>query len=668
MLALRPSRFMPALRFVLALLVVGLIEVPGAARQTTTARSPENASYSIDARLDPVNRLIYATGRLTWRNIAPVPATELRFHLYWNAWRSPNSTWMRERALAGTPVRALRDEDLALIDVTKLALAGTAPVDLLPRARFISPDDGNAEDRTVLSVPLDRPVAPGETIDVDMSWNAHVPRAVSTAGVIDNTFFVAQWFPKIGVLDANGWNCHQYHAATEFFADFGAYDVRLTVPAGWIVGATGKEVSQTDAGSGATTHRFVERDVHDFAWVTSPSLVEVRDRFAEPGLPAVDLRLLLQPDHRRETERHLTAARATLKLYGQWFGPYPYDHLTIVDPVPIFNEAAQGASTGGMEYPTLVTTGMRWFSPWAGTAPQAVTVHEIGHQFLYGVVATNEVEHAWMDEGINTYAAARVLDETYPDRFVMVNRYFGGLAAWAFDDARWTRIVDGDRLNGLRPFASADSLTTPTWKMRPRAAGVISYNKTALALHTLERVVGWDVMQRILATYYARGSFRHPAPDEFYAIASEVSGQDLTWFFDAAFRSASSFDYRVESVTAIAADQTAPASPAATTISTVVVRRDGDGVFPIDVRVTFDDGSSVTERWDGRERSYAFRYRRGAHVKTVEVDPDRVLLLDLNYTNNSWTAQPHAAAAADRWTLHWIAWLEQVLVTYAFFS
>jgi len=204
--------------------------------------------------------------------------------------------------------------------------------------------------------------------------------------------------------------------------------------------------------------------------------------------------------------------------------------------------------------------------------------------------------------------------------------------------------------------------------MRPRAAGIISYNKTALALHTLERVVGWDVMQKILATYYARGSFRHPAPDEFYAIASEVSGQDLTWFFDAAFRSASSFDYRVESVTAIAADQTAPASPAATTISTVVVRRDGDGVFPIDVRVTFDDGSSVTERWDGRERSYAFRYRRGAHVKTVEVDPDRVLLLDLNYTNNSWTAQPHAAAAADRWTLHWIAWLEQVLVTYAFFS
>ena len=138
MLALRLSRLMPALRFVLALLLVGWLEAPGAARQTSAARSPENSSYAIDARLDPVNRLLYATGRLTWRNIAPVPATELRFHLYWNAWRSPNSTWMRERALAGAPVRTPRDEDLALIDVTKLALAGTTPVDLLSRALHFS--------------------------------------------------------------------------------------------------------------------------------------------------------------------------------------------------------------------------------------------------------------------------------------------------------------------------------------------------------------------------------------------------------------------------------------------------------------------------------------------------------------------------------------------------
>jgi hypothetical protein len=98
------------------------------------------------------------------------------------------------------------------------------------------------------------------------------------------------------------------------------------------------------------------------------------------------------------------------------------------------------------------------------------------------------------------------------------------------------------------------------------------------------------------------------------------------------------------------------------------VNRLGDGVFPIDVRVTFDDGASVVERWDGRDRWHAFHYRRAARVSTVEVDPNRVLLLDVNYTNNSWTARPHAAAAARKWSLRWLTWLEELLITDSFFS
>jgi hypothetical protein len=157
---------------------------------------------------------------------------------------------------------------------------------------------------------------------------------------------------------------------------------------------------------------------------------------------------------------------------------------------------------------------------------------------------------------------------------------------------------------------------------------------------------------------------------------NEVSGQNLTWFFDAVHRSAAVFDYGVAGVTAQPSNPRGLVGDAGATFSsgggrldsTVVIRRYGDGVFPVDVRVTFSDGTKTSERWDGRDRWHAFRYRKAATVRAVEVDPDHVLLLDVNYTNNSWTSQPHASEAARKWSFRWLTWLEEVLLTYGFFA
>jgi hypothetical protein len=653
---------MRSLRGLLAALVMLTLSQGVIALQEPPPRSPRNASYRLEATLDPVNRLILGRGRLTWRNIATVPATELRFHMYWNAWRHPSSSWLREQALGRDRTLAERpDEDRASIDLTTLALVGAGGrQEVLPRARYIAPDDGNAEDQTVLAVALDRPVQPGESLDVDFAWTARVPRTYARTGGLGDFFFIAQWFPKIGVLEDTGWHCRQFHAATEFYADYGVYDVRLTVPRGWVVGATGREQGQTPDSAGThTTHHYRAHDVHDFAWTTSPDYQERRQRFEAPGLPAVDMRLLLQPEHESQAERHFEATRATLRYFGTWFGAYPYDHLTVIDPVTIVNPAAQGGSAGGMEYPTLFTAGTRRFAPWRGAQPEEVTIHEAGHQFWYGVVGTNEFDHAWMDEGITTYATARMMEEAFPGRFVIVERYFGGLIPWAYTDVAWSRDVHGNRLNPYRRAPARDRPSTPTWQYWPGTAAVTTYTKTALWLATLERVLGWETMQRVLAAYFSKGAFRHPTPDEFFVTASDVSGRDLTWFVDAVYRSAATFDYSVEQVTDQVADSGARDS-------TVVVRRLGTGVFPIDVRVSFGDGADVTERWDGQGEWRAFRYRRGARVTTVEVDPARVLLLDLNTTNNTWTARPRGADAARHWSLRWLIWLQNVLLTYAF--
>ena len=396
--------------------------------------------------------------------------------------------------------------------------------------------------------------------------------------------------------------------------------------------------------------------MHDFAWTTSPAFVERRERFESPGLPAVDIRLLLQAEHAEQAQRHLDATRAALKYYGLWFGPYPYGQITVVDPVTIFNARAQGESTGGMEYPTLFTAGTRWYAPWLGSQPESVTVHEAGHQFWYGLVATNEFEHAWMDEGLNTYSTERAMAEAWPGRFVTVERYFGGMIPWSYADVRWSRDVDGSRLNTFRPVAGYDAQSTPSWQV---LAGVGEpdqlFEDGAVARDTgkTDRVADDtanpdDVLPA--------GAFRHPTPEEFFAIANEIRGQDLTWFFDAVHRSAARFDYAVSQVTvrrairrsSFAGWRTASSRRRSACASTMASRR--------------------TESWDGREPWRSFHYTRPARIASVQVDPEHVLLLDLNYTNNSWTARPRAETASKKWALRWLTWFEDLLLTYAFFA
>ena len=646
---------------------------------TGTARgepSPRNASYSIDVKLDIARRTLAGREVLAWRNTSNITTDELRFHLYYNAWRHTRSTWMRERLLArGSALSERPEADWGWIDVTAIRLLGAGdepPLDLTDTASYVAPDDGNSDDQTVLAIPLPLPVGPGETVNVEIEWTSRVPRTFARTGVIGDYYLLAQWFPKVGVLEDTGWNCHQFHAATEFFSDYGIYDVRITVPEGWVVGATGVELDRRDNGDDTTTHHYYQEDVHDFAWTTSPDFLDLRERFEHPDLPGVELRLLLQPEHSGQAERHFEATRNTLTHYGEWFGAYPYDHLTIIDP-------AWQSGSGGMEYPTFFTAGAGWLAPADVSTPEGVTVHEAGHQFWYGVVGNNEFEHAWLDEGLNTFATARVLDKTFTPHHRRM-RLFGGFVPWVFRDIPWSRAVDGNRLTGYRRDARTDAQVTPTFQRWPGTARTIAYNKTALWLHTLESYLSWPVLQRGMAAFYDRWRFDHPSPGDFFEAINSASGEDLTWFFDQVHGTTNVFDYGVQSLTSrrvggrgfteaegdgepVFADT--PADGGFDT--TVVVRRYGEGVFPVDVVTEFADGERITERWDGAARWTVFRYEREARATRAFVDPERVLLLDTNYTNNSRTLAPRADAAATKWSLTWLVWLQDVLLTYGVF-
>lgn len=675
-----PSRFALALGLACALTVFSV----SAQEQESepSALSPRNASYRIEVSLDPVQKSLEGSETLTWTNIQEQPTDELWFHLYWNAWRNNRSTWLLEDRIRGRSDRGdeIQADDWGYMDVHSIRLlpgSAYAGADLTSTMRYAAPDDQNSEDRTVMVVRLPAPVGPGESVQVDISWRGKIPRTFARTGFRGEFFFIAQWFPKLAVFEPEGWDVHQFHAATEFFSDYGVYDVSITIPESYVLGATGRVADITRNADETVTHRYRQADVHDFAWTASPDYQVREARFEEPGLPPVDMRLLIQPEHLDQVERHFAATRAALKYYGEWYGPYPYGHITIVDP-------AYGSGAGGMEYPTLFTSGTRLFNPFGGGSPESVTVHEAGHQFWYGIVGNNEFEHAWMDEGLNTFSTARTLDVVYGDR-MLVRRYLSlpsqrsGFFPVMFEDLKLDRAVQGNRLDGYRPVATADAQSTPTHQYYPDSASAITYNKTALWLATLERYLGWNTLQEGMSRYFERFKFKHPNPRDFFDTLSEVAGQDLGWFFDQAYRSSEAFDYSIESVASFPVERkgyfdedgklvySEPQGEVDLYRTEVVVRRNRGGVFPVEVLLVFEDGTEVRKSWDGEYRWTLFVEERPAKLDYAIVDPDRTLLLDLYYTNNSRRVESRAELPARKWASKWMVWLQDLLTTFAFF-
>jgi hypothetical protein len=227
--------------------------------------------YDIAATLDPDKHTVTGHERLTWRNRSRVAVTSVYLHLYMNAFDGAGSTFFPERRERDGSYRAATDikDAWGHIELRRVAQGG-APVPWT----FVHPDDGPATDHTVVRFDLPRAVAPGASATFDIDFFTQLPRVVARTGYFRTFHLVAQWFPKIGVLELPGergattprWNVHEFHMNSEFYADFGSYDVSLTVPRGYTVGATGEPQGAPVDKDGMRTWRFAQGDVHDFAW------------------------------------------------------------------------------------------------------------------------------------------------------------------------------------------------------------------------------------------------------------------------------------------------------------------------------------------------------------------------------------------------------------------
>ena len=643
--------------------------------------------YEIEVELDPETHKLYGSERLRWVNNAEVATDELWFHLYLNAFANDQTTFLRgvgrgtlrgnsevERQWGWTRIRSLRLAD---------------GQDLLGSLTFERPDDGNEHDHTVARLALDYPVEPGASVELLLEFEAQLPRVIARTGWAGQFHLVGQWFPKLGVYEPAGrggrieagWNCHQFHPATEFYADFGRYRVQVTVPEDYVVAASGVQLEQREVAEGVSrkrVHTFTADRVHDFAWCAAPEslMAEIEADFdpgrdvpagwlsqaqktlgmsaAELELPPVHLRLLVPRSQLGLGDRMVRGARLAIAWYGLYYGPFPHPQLTVVSPPPGAEEAA------GMEYPTFITSGgsrLLEYPPFSWlSVNETVTVHEFGHQYFQGLLASNEFEQAWLDEGFTSYSETSCMAAIAEHGLVPEIKISN---PWASKRLQWAR-----RQTPLQ-------IDQRAWRFRTRDDyGLASYTKTALTLKTLEGLLGPEVFARALRSYADEWRFRHPTGEDFFAAMNAAAGEDLGWFFDQAIRGDATVDWgiarvRQRAVAPIAgaewregewvdveeddieAEEETSGDDTTWRIRLDVVRR-GEFVGPVEILLVYADGSEQRRVWDGRDRWTRYEFEALERLTSVAVDPDGVWALEGRRADNYWRDEPDPDEAAKK--------------------
>jgi hypothetical protein len=618
------------------------------------AHAEDVVDYTLRATLDPVAHSVHGEGTITWRNTSTAPVREMWLHLYLNAFKNEHSTFLCER-VGGRG--SATSEDWGWIDVHRFVVRApdTVPVDEWPNAERTRPATNvqhcDDDDETDARIPLPREIAPGETVAIDVAFDEKLPIVVERTGYRGSFHMVGQWFPKIARLERDGrWAHFPFHHLAEFYADYGTYDVTLDVPEGFTIGATGPVIERTFA-NGRMIERHVQSDVHDFAWTAWDKWMAARER-----IDGVDVTLLYPRGFSRVAARDLAAIRYALPYESAHYGRYPYSVLTVVHPQDDVVEA------GGMEYPTLITSEGPWLTPPGILIPEIVAVHELGHQWFYGLVGTNELAWPFMDEGLNQSAEIDVMGHWRgPGSAVdLLGLRIGDTELQAAGGA--LRATD-------EPVAqSADAFTTG------ENYGNLVYARTAALISTLRRVYGEEPVSRALGRYARRYRFQHPVPEDLLAVFDEVLGARVAATMRTALFEKGWVDYAVEGATAEEAKRAAGIYDTSSKREKVEPgKRDGDGwdngvlvrrhgtmIFPVDVVMTMADGTTRAEHWDGEGVAKRFAWHDSVALRGVVVDPDERVLLDSNAQNNHTAVEGRGDGS---WrTLERVTYLVQLLL------
>ncbi|GAB2769087.1 hypothetical protein HNQ93_000265 [Hymenobacter luteus] len=624
----------------------------------------QQVEYSIDVALDDQQHMLNGREEIIYTNNSPDALPYLWFHLWPNAYRNNETAFARQQLRNGSrKFQFATQQQRGFIDGLDFRVNGQ-PAQLVPEAS--SPD--------MARLVLPQPLAPGASITITTPFRVKIPDSFSRFGHVNQSYQITQWYPKPAVYDQKGWHPMPYLDQGEFYSEFGSFDVRITLPANYVVGATGvlqnpdeqhrldqlaaataAKKTQKDFGNDLSfpasaaetkTLRYVQDRVHDFAWFADKRFNVLKSGVTLPsGKPVTSWVLFTNKDAEKWVQG-LQDVNKALTYYSQWVGEYPYASATAVD-------GALSAGSG-MEYPMVTVT-----------QPAAI-VHEVGHNWFYGILASNEREFPWLDEGVNSYVENRVaeLDNPVAGQLEFLVKSPGlatklgldGLPAAALNQVPYQAVAARGLDQAVSGVASPDY-----GKLN---YGIIVYSKTASLLKYLAGYLGQEKFDAALRTYYQRWQFRHPYPADMQAVFEEVSGQKLDWFFRDMLATQNRYEAAVSDLLV---------QPDAVK---VLVRNDSPAPFAVPVATLDAQGKVLEMQWtpvfggtkDDEQDETQLNFRR-AGVASVVVDP-AYLTPQLNRRDDqlrisgalrTWEPlQLKPLASVERWDRNFINWLPVV--------
>ena len=531
----------------------------------------QDVGYDIEVTLNDTDRTLTAYEKLTYKNNSSDTLDFIWFHLWPNAYKSNSSAMAKQFIrLGSTRFLYTKEKDRGYIDSLDFSVDGV-------RAKW----EYHSEWIDVAKVFLPKPLYPGKNITIETPFFVKLPKVVSRLGHTGKHFEITQWYPKPAVYDKDGWHAMPYLNMGEFYSEFGTFDVKITLPENYRIMATGdmvngdKEISWLDSLAvigdslkdltkkelekyakknkpkkkkkkkkdknkdslrvvpNKTVH-FRQKNVHDFAWFADPNwIVQKGELWLDDSSRQITLWSMYLPKNAWLWRKSLEYLHDSGLWYSRFYGNYPYNHISAVD--------GDMSAGGGMEYPNITVISR------SGSEDllEYVIMHEVGHNWFYGMLGTNERDHAWMDEGLNEYTGIRYWEKKYADRdnrFVFIDAVQNKLGIGKNVDMSYFQYAgysSGATKDDTQPLSiSSDE------NYFYRNYGQ-NYSKVAVMMRYLQHYIGEQKIDIIMQDYFDSWKFRHPGPDNFISFFNKHLDENIDWFFDNMIDSTTYIDYAV---------------------------------------------------------------------------------------------------------------------------
>ncbi len=512
----------------------------------------QQVNYQINVQLNDITHELVSSESIEYTNNSPDKLEFIYFHLWPNGYKNYKSALCKQKLEEGnTKLYYAKEDELGFIDGLE----------------FKSDDDKleweiTNDHEDICRVFLPQPLLPGETIKITTPFHVKIPYGVfSRMGHIDQSYQISQWYPKPAVYDKEGWHQMPYLDQGEFYSEFGTFDVKITLPKNYVVGATGDLVNgeeelkwlnqkvektskitdyiSTDmsfppSNDTLKTLHYHQEKVHDFAWFADKRYHVLKGEVELPhSKRKVTTWAMFTNNEANLWEKSITYINDATYYYSLWNGDYPYNQVTAVD-------GALSAG-GGMEYPNITIIG----ESGSDFGLETVIMHEVGHNWFYGILGSNERDHPWMDEGINSMNENRYIETKFPDAKLVDFKSAKGLLKF-FDMEQYAHKSQYEIAYLINARKNQDqAIESHSADYTPLNYGGIVYAKTAITFDYLMAYLGNKTFDQCMQKYFEEWKFKHPQPNDLRKVFETESQQNLSWFFDGMIKSTHKVDYKI---------------------------------------------------------------------------------------------------------------------------